>query len=131
MRARRCRCCRWKSAWGNDGLSTTSAKMSSAGSRFSLSVDNATRGLEGGVRVHLERPIAVAEPARRGGLEIPGGRRRDAPLRHEVMIGAAREHFVPGQHVRLAAEAADPLDAADEARARLCLDAAQLTRGRT
>src|SRR2546422_2753498 len=57
--------------------------------------------------------------------------RRDAPFGHQVMIGAARESLVPRQHVGLAAEAADALDAADEARARLRLDATQLTGGRT
>src|SRR6267378_3621795 len=47
------------------------------------------------------------------------------------MIGAAREYLVPRQHVGLAAEAADPLDAADEVRTRLRLDPTQLTGGRT
>jgi len=47
------------------------------------------------------------------------------------MIGAAGKHLVPGQHVGLAAEATDALDAANEVRARLRLDATQLAGGGT
>ena len=55
-----------------------------------LGAVRAARGcLERGIRMHFERPVAVGEPARRGRLEVGGGRRGDALPRHLVMVGAA------------------------------------------
>src|SRR5207245_4731722 len=66
-------------------------------------------------------------PASSGRSQVGSGRGRNALARHLIMIGVAGVHLVDRQHVRLAAESADPLDAPDEVGSRLRLDAPQLT----
>ena len=102
-----------------------------AGIRQLGAIDVAGTRHELGVRMHLQRVVAVAEPAGRRAAQI---RRRcggNALLGHQIVVGVAGVHLVDRQHIRLAAETTDPLDAANEVGAGLRLHTAQLARRRT
>ena len=65
-------------------------------------------------RQHGQRVVALPQPTPRDVAHLRGGRRLDGRERPAEAAGVAVEHLALGEHVGLAAEAADALDAAHE-----------------
>ena len=77
-------------------------------------VDGALGHGVGGEGLHLDGERPPAQPFDGGGPDIGGGGAHNRFLRPPVAVGAAEVNFAGREDVRLAAEAPDALDAADE-----------------
>ena len=93
-------------------------------------VEGAVHRCVGGVGPYLDGQDAVVEPLDRRVVDVGDGRGQEVLLLLHVAVRAAEIDLARGEHVGLAAEAADPLDAANEARPLAGLGARELFRRR-